>query len=64
MDALTTIARRRQVIATVADAIVAAAEGSDLRVMVDGGCSDAAAFADHDSPTIRRIEPPGAQWTA
>lgn len=51
MDALTAIARHRQVITTVADAIVAAAAGSSLRIRVDEGCSDSTvrtpAFADH-----------------
>jgi hypothetical protein len=43
---LATIARHRAVLATVADMIVAAAEGKSLRVAVDCGTPDRIAFAD------------------
>ncbi|MGI5186370.1 hypothetical protein ACQEVZ_60050 [Dactylosporangium sp. CA-152071] len=47
MDTLATIARHRQVIATVADAIPTVAAGDSVRVIVDGGHPDDVTFADH-----------------
>jgi hypothetical protein len=47
MDTLAGIARQRAVMTTIADVIVAAAEGRSLRVAVAGGHRDGVAFADH-----------------
>ncbi|WP_432826691.1 hypothetical protein [Dactylosporangium sp. CA-092794] len=59
MDALTAIARHRAVIATVADAIVAAAAGGALRVTV--GPHIIVDYLDPHGPVIHHIEPPCAR---
>jgi hypothetical protein len=47
MDSLLTVARRRAVMTTIADVIVAAAAGKSLRVAVGGPHPDETTFADH-----------------
>jgi hypothetical protein len=46
-DSLIAVARQRMVLATIADAIVAAATGKGLRVVIDSTRVDQMGFADH-----------------